>query len=114
MLKKIYIIAGIIPLLTNSVFAFDMGGISPVNPLDNRNDTYQQSVAIPTYSLKKGSLTRNSVKNQYTIAMDKFMQSNIRTSYQDFKVLIDNVVPNDYVYMRLTQEMASIGFFTLA
>lgn len=114
MLKKLFIIAGIIPLLANSAIAFDMGGIAPVNPLDNKKDTYQQSVAIPTYSLKKGSLTKNSVKNQYTIAMDKFMQSNIRTSYQDFKILIDNVVPNDYVYMRLTQEMASIGFFTLA
>ena len=114
MLKKIFIIAGMIPLLANSAIAFDMGGIAPVNPLDNKKDTYQQSVAIPTYSLKKGSLTKNSVKNQYTIAMDKFMQSNIRTSYQDFKILIDNVVPNDYVYMRLTQEMASIGFFTLA
>lgn len=42
------------------------------------------------------------------------MQSNVRSSYQDFKVLIDNIVPNDYVYMRLTQEMAAIGFFSLA
>jgi tetratricopeptide (TPR) repeat protein len=42
------------------------------------------------------------------------MQSNVRSSYQDFKMLIDNVVPDDYIYMRLTREMASIGFFSLA
>ncbi len=41
------------------------------------------------------------------------MQSNVRSSYKDFKMLIDNVVPNDYVYMRLVKEMASIGFFNL-
>ena len=39
------------------------------------------------------------------------MQSNVRSSYQDFLMLIDNVTPNDYIYMRLTQEMAAIGFF---
>ncbi|MDE6138243.1 MAG: tetratricopeptide repeat protein, partial [Candidatus Gastranaerophilales bacterium] len=68
----------------------------------------------PSYELKRGTLTRNAIKNQYTIAMDKFMQSNVRSSYQDFKILIDNVVPNDYIYMRLTKEMAAIGFFSLA
>ena len=46
--------------------------------------------------------------------MDKFIKSNIRSSYSDFKVLIDSVTPNDYVYMRLSEEMASIGFFNLS
>jgi len=114
MIRNILISAVIISLPASPALAFDMGGIAPVNPLDSKNDTYQQAVEVPTYTLKRGSLTKNAVKNQYTIAMDKFMQSNIRTAYQDFKILIDNVVPNDYVYMRLTQEMASIGFFTLA
>lgn len=111
---KILITLCIVSIFAVPVSAFDMGGIAPVNPLELKKDTYHQTVEIPTYSLKRGTLTRNAVKNQYTIAMDKFMQSNIRTAYQDFKILIDNIVPNDYVYMRLTQEMASIGFFTLA
>ena len=42
------------------------------------------------------------------------MQSNVRSSYQDFRILIDNIQPSDYIYMRLIQEMASIGFFNLA
>lgn len=98
----------------NSAMAFDLSNIKPVNPLDNNPATYQEVVNQPSYELKRGTLTRNAIKNQYTIAMDKFMQSNVRSSYQDFKMLIDNIVPNDYIYMRLTQEMAAIGFFSLA
>ncbi|MBQ8459227.1 tetratricopeptide repeat protein [bacterium] len=98
----------------NPVFALDMSGIKLVNPLDNNPETYQETINQPQYTLKRGSLTKNTVKNQYTIAMEKFMQSNVRSSYQDFKMLIENIVPSDYVYMKLTQEMASIGFFSLA
>ena len=94
--------------------AFDFNTLKPVDPLRGSADTYQQVVNQPSFELKKGTLTRNAIKNQYTIAMDKFMQANVRSSYRDFKMLIDNVVPNDYVYMRLTQEMAAIGFFSLA
>ena len=113
--KKVLVISFFTAVLTvNTAFAFDMSGLKPVNPLDNNPGTYQEVIDQPSFELKKGSLTKNSIKNQYTIAMDKFMQSNVRSSYQDFKVLIENIVPNDYIYMRLTQEMAAIGFFSLA
>ena len=113
--KKVLVISFFTAVLTvNTAFAFDMNGLKPVNPLDNTPGTYQEVIDQPSFELKKGSLTKNSIKNQYTIAMDKFMQSNVRSSYQDFKVLIENIVPNDYIYMRLTQEMAAIGFFSLA
>jgi len=109
------IIPVLISLLTvNSGFAFELNGITPVNPLENNPATYQEVINQPSYELKRGTLTRNAIKNQYTIAMDKFMQSNVRSSYQDFKILIDNVKPSDYIYLRLTQEMAAIGFFNLA
>ena len=104
-------------LFTESAFAIDFANIKPVNPLDNNPSTYQEVVNQPSYELKelkRSTLTKNAIKNQYTIAMDKFMQANVRSSYYDFKMLIDNVVPNDYIYMRLTQEMAAIGFFSLA
>ncbi len=100
--------------ITNSGFCLDLGAIKPVNPLEVKNETYQQVINQPTYVLQKGTLTKNSIKNQYTIAMEKFMQSNVRASYKDFKLLIENIVPSDYIYMHLTQEMASIGFFSLA
>lgn len=100
--------------LSAQAFAIDMSGINYINPLNNNSNTYQEDIEQPSFELKKMSLTKNSIKNQYSIAMDKFMQSNVRSSYQDFRILIDNVVPSDYIYMRLTQEMASIGFFSLA
>ncbi len=113
---KKYIIASILlsSLIINPVIAFDIGVLKPVNPLDNNSTSYQEVINQPSLELKRGTLTKNAIKNQYTIAMDKFMQSNIRSSYQDFKILIDNVVPNDYIYMRLSKEMAAIGFFSLA
>ncbi len=101
-------------MANQTVLALDLNGLKPVNPLDNNPNTYQEKVNQPSYVLKKGTLTRNAIKNHYTIAMEKFMQSNVRSSYQDFKVLIETIVPSDYVYMRLTKEMASIGFFSLA
>ena len=99
-------------MFSNSCLAFDLADVKMINPLESNVNTYLPSQ--PSYSVKRGALTRNSVKNQYKIALDKFMQSNVRSSYQDFKILIENVMPSDYVYMRLTQEMASIGFFSLA
>ena len=53
--------------------ALDFGKISPVNPLDRNPNTYQTDVEIPVFDLKRATLTRNDVKNQYTIAMDKFI-----------------------------------------
>ncbi len=114
-MKKKLALSIMIPFLcANSAIAFEFSGIKPVDPLENRPGTYQEVVNQPSFELKKGTLTKNAIKNQYTIAMDKFMQANVRSSYQDFKMLIDNVVPNDYIYMRLTHEMAAIGFFSLA
>ena len=113
--SKIFVIVSVTAMMfMQYAAALDLGGIKPVNPLDPRPGTYQDVVNQPSYVLKKGTLSRNAIKNHYTIAMEKFMQSNVRSSYQDFKMLIETVVPSDYVYMRLTQEMASIGFFSLA
>lgn len=94
-------------------FSIDLG-IAPVNPLDKNSNTYQKEIVIPSFDFKKATLSKNAIRNQYLIAMDKYMKSNIHSSYNDFRVLIDSVTPNDYIYMRLTKEMASIGFFNLS
>lgn len=113
-MKKYLILSLVLASVSTNCYATDFGKISPINPLDGNPSTYQESVNVPSFEMKKGSLTRNAIKNQYTIAMDKFMQANVRSSYQDFRLLIENIVPSDYIYMRLTQEMASIGFFSLS
>ena len=111
---KHFIILPMFFMLNNSCFALDFGNISPINPLDKNANAVQEVVQIPAFDLKRATLTRNDIKNQYTIAMDKFINSNIRASYEDFKILIESLPPSDYVYMRFSQEMASIGFFNLA
>ena len=98
----------------NSAYSFEINGISPVNPLDSASRKYNKELSMPAFELKRAKLTKNAVKNQYAIAIDKFTKSNVRASYSDFKVLIDSVSPNDYVFMRLVDEMASLGFFNLA
>ena len=112
-MRRLFLIS-IILFLSAPSFAFSINSIKPVNPLENQSGTYQQEVVIPVFELKRATLTKNAIKNQYKIAMDKFTNSNIRSSYSDFKVLIESITPNDYAYMRFTQEMASIGFFNLA
>ena len=64
--------------------------------------------------LKRVTLSKNDLRNQYEIAMDKFRQSNVKSSYNDFKLIIDNGRPNDFLYMQLSKQMASIGFFNLS
>lgn len=117
-MNRIYIKQFIILLLTmtsvGGAYAFDLNDIAPVNPLDEKTKNYNKELSMPIFELKRAKLTKNAIKNQYAIAMSKFTRSNVRASYADFKVLIDSVAPNDYVYMRLVQEMASIGFFNLA
>ena len=55
----------------NQCLAINMNGIAPVNPLDANPSTYQERVNLPSFELKKGSLTRNAIKNQYTIMFNK-------------------------------------------
>ena len=113
-MKKYLVFSMLLSMTLQPALALDFGTIKPVNPLENNQSTYMETISQPTYDLKRGTLTKNAIKNQYTIAMDKFMQSNVRSSYQDFRMLIENIQPSDYIYMRLIQEMASIGFFNLA
>jgi len=112
-IKKSFIILAL-SLISLPACAFDINSIEPANPLNEKPVMLKKEAVIPVFDIKRATLTKNSLKNQYTIAMNKFMQSNIRSSYSDFKVLIDSITPNDYLYMYLAHEMASIGFFGLS
>lgn len=84
--------------------------IQPANPLEVQTTPINTVVMPP----KKATLTHNDIHNQYLIAFDRFMQCNVKSSYMDFKILIDTMVPNDYAYMRMAESMADIGFFNLS
>lgn len=83
--------------------------IQPANPL-NPSPYVEISFTEP----KKATLTRNDIHNQYAIGLNRFMQSNIKSAYADFFVLIESMTPNDYAYMQLASKMADIGFYTLS
>lgn len=84
--------------------------LSPANPLAPQAIP-DNTIAIP---LKKVTLTHNDIHNQYAIAFNRFMQSNTKASYNDFKILIQTMNSNDYAYMKLSEYMADIGFFDLS
>ena len=66
------------------VFADGFDSIKPADPL------LQMPLPVNTIALpiKKATLTHNSLHNQYVFAFDRFVQSNVKSAYMDFKVLI--------------------------
>ncbi len=92
------------------VFADGFDNIQPANPFAPK-PSYQNTIALP---VKKATLTHNSVHNQYVIAFDRFVQSNVKSAYADFKLLIETMTPNDYAYLKMAENMAEIGFFNLS
>jgi len=92
------------------VAAFELP-LQPINPVNTIDLMPKNTIALPP---KRATLSKNDIKNQYAIALDKFMQSNVKSAYSDFKVLIETTLPNDYAYMQMSERMADIGFFNLA
>ena len=100
----------IVCCMSAQVFAADFGSISPINPITEQ-PVQKNTVAL---SIKRATLTHNDIHNQYALALDRFMQSNVKSAYGDFKILINTMTPNDYAYLKIAESMADIGFFDLA
>jgi len=62
----------------------------------------------------KINLSENDTFYHMINATDRFVQSNIKASWGDFKDLINNSPDNDFVYISLANKMADLGFFDLA
>ncbi|CCY25027.1 tPR repeat [Brachyspira sp. CAG:484] len=113
--KKI-LLSAILLISLGSVPAFSAGGFDAIKPADplaeepvfNTNQGIQLSIP------KKATLTKNDVHNHYAIALERFIQCNVKSSYADFKMLIETIVPNDYAYMKMAMNMADLGFFNLS
>lgn len=63
---------------------------------------------------KKVAISYDSPFALYNIAFERFKNSNIKPAYDDFKNLFENAGANDYFYMKMAEEMANIGFFSLS
>ena len=84
--------------------------IKPANPLETSTPVEQDIISVP----QKATLTKNDIHNQYAIALNRYIQSNVKASYADFKILIESVNPLDYIYMQMADKMSDLGFFDLS
>ncbi len=114
MYKKLAVIISIymLAVVISPVYSFELPlQLQPVNPVDSLDLMPKNTLSTPP---KRATLSKNDIQNQYAIALDRFIQSNVKSSYADFKILIETTVPNDYAYMKLAENMADLGFFNLA
>lgn len=109
-MKKIFCIISTVLFIPTSVLADGFDAIMPATPFSPMPIS-SNTIAIP---VKKAVLTHNSLHNQYVFAFERFMQSNVKSAYNDFKILIDTMDDSDYAYAQLAQRMADIGFFNLS
>lgn len=127
--KKTYLLPAIIISAfcifnVNSCLAEDFSAFTPANPLENSSagdemsidlsnpkDSLLQTVATET---KYAKLTENDVFYHFSNATDKFVQCNVRVSWEDFNALIKESPQNDFVYISMANKMASLGLFDLA
>ena len=56
----------------------------------------------------------NFVKAKYASAENRFIQSNVKASYNDFEDLVQRAVNDDYVFLVYGIKMAEYGFFDLS
>lgn len=116
-MKKLINTICIITLITAPVLAAGQPdiantlGFNAISPASPFNPIPVNTIAIP---VKKATLTHNSIHNQYVFAFDRFIQSNVKAAYRDFKMLIETMDDNDYAYMQMAEKMADIGLFNLS
>lgn len=111
MIKKLVSLILIFSACSVNAYALNINDlIKPVNPLETKFPVDKDIISVP----KKATLTKNDIHNQYAIALNKYIQSNVKSSYSDFEVLIESISPLDYVYLQTAEKMADLGFFNLS
>ena len=111
MIKKLVSLILIFSACSVNAYALNINDlIKPVNPLETKFPVDKDIISVP----KKATLTKNDIHNQYAIALNKYIQSNVKSSYSDFEVLIESISPLDYVYLQMAEKMADLGFFNLS
>lgn len=99
-----------------ATFNSDFAPIKTINPDGGSN--VQNELNIQLDKAQGGSKTINLSENDtfyhFVDATDRFVQCNIRASWEDFRTLINNTTPNDFVYISLANKMADLGLFDLA
>lgn len=112
MVKKLLLSLILFIAVGANAYAIDFNDfIKPANPLEEKTTSIENEIIR---SPQKVTLTKNDIHNQYAIALNRYIQSNVKASYSDFKVLIENASPMDYLYLQMSEKMADLGFFDLS
>lgn len=99
--------------------ALDSSAFSPIKTINpNAAKPVESGISI---DLNKGqssskiiNLSENDTFYNFNNATDKFVQCNIRASWDDFKTLINTSPNNDFIYMSFANKMADLGLFDLS
>lgn len=121
--RKILIFSALIISMTNNSFAQALdSAFSPLNTTNSDSNYVQNYTSSGEIKIdlnktsdnyKKINITANDTFYYFENATDRFVQSNIRASWDDFKKLISNT-DNDFMYMSYANKLADLGFFDLA
>lgn len=97
----------------------DASAFSPIKTLNL--DSVPSPKSEYTIDLNRYSETSTSVNlgtndtfEKFVNATDRFVQCNIKASWDDFKNMINKSPDNDFVYITLANKMSDLGFFDLA
>ena len=102
-------VLGLILLTATPVLAEDLySQLKMVDPV------MQNVINLTQEQPKKVSISYDSPFALYNIAFERFKNSNIKPAYDDFKNLFENANASDYFYMRMADEMAKVGFYSLS
>ena len=108
-MKKGFCALGLFFLATLPVVAEDLySQLQLVDPVMQNVLNFSQDAP------KKIVISYDSPFTLYNIAFERFKNCNIKPAYDDFKNLFENANASDYFYMKMAEEMAKIGFYSLS
>lgn len=117
MLKKHFIKITILSLM----FTFGANKCFSQTSDINLQSTNYQGRSEYNINLDKGQdnsktigLSENDTFYHFVNANDKFVQCNIRSSWEDFRNLLNTSQDNDFIYISFANKMADLGLFDLA
>ena len=87
---------------TNTMESFTIGDEKTINL--NKTQSFEKLI----------NLNENNDFSHILSATDRFVQCNIKASWDDFKALINATEANDFDYLTIANKMADMGLFDLA
>lgn len=88
--------------------------VTTVNTTKQTGNEFNINLSKNTDNSKTIDLNENDTFSNFENATDKFVQCNIKASWENFKTLINNPQNNDFMYISFANKMADLGLFDLA